>query len=65
MAELFQTTKQNIILHIKNICEEAALMLERTVKEYLTVGVGAFQKFKKIVLWYIFGIKTTPNVHKV
>ena len=37
MAELFQTTKQNISLHIQNIFDEGELMPEATVKEYLTV----------------------------
>lgn len=37
LAELFQTTKQNISLHLKNIFDESELMEESTVKEYLTV----------------------------
>lgn len=37
MAELFQTTKQNISLHIKNIFEEQELEENATVKDYLTV----------------------------
>jgi hypothetical protein len=37
MAELYQTTKQNISLHIQNIYEEGELTPEATVKEYLTV----------------------------
>lgn len=37
MAELFQTTKQNISLHIQNIYEEQELEREPTVKESLTV----------------------------
>ena len=37
MAELFQTTKQNISFHIQNIYEEAELVPEATVKKYLTV----------------------------
>lgn len=37
MAELFQTTKQNISLHIQNIYEEQELAREATVKESLTV----------------------------
>jgi hypothetical protein len=38
MAELFQTTKQNISLHIQNILEEKELQLEAVVKEYLTTA---------------------------
>lgn len=37
MMELFQTTKQNISLHIQNIYEEGELAPEATVKKYLTV----------------------------
>ena len=37
MAELFQTTKQNVSLHIQNIYAEGELRREATVKEYLTV----------------------------
>jgi len=37
MAELFQTTKQNISLHISNAFKEAELEPSATVKEYLTV----------------------------
>jgi hypothetical protein len=38
MGELFQTTKQNISLHIQNILEEGELQLEAVVKEYLTTA---------------------------
>ncbi len=37
MAELFQTTKQNISLHIQNVFEEGELLRAATVKESLTV----------------------------
>jgi len=37
MAELFQTTKQNINLHLQNMFSEGELKREATVKEYLTV----------------------------
>lgn len=38
MVELFQTTKQNISLHIKNIFEEGELLENSVVKEYLTTA---------------------------
>src|SRR3989339_230074 len=38
MAELFQTTKQNISLHIKNIYNEGELQENSVVKEYLTTA---------------------------
>ena len=37
MAELFQTSQQNISLHINNIYEEGELQTEATHKEYLSV----------------------------
>lgn len=37
LAELYQTSKQNISLHILNIFEEGEMRREATVKEYLTV----------------------------
>ena len=38
MAELFQTTKQNISLHIKNIFEEGELPERAVVKDFLTTA---------------------------
>ena len=37
MAELYETTKQNISFHVQNIFEEGELAPEATVKKYLTV----------------------------
>jgi len=38
MAELYQTSKQNISLHLQNLYEEGELDANRVVKEYLTTG---------------------------
>jgi len=38
LAELFQTTKQNVSLHIKNVFSEGELDPESVVKEYLTTA---------------------------
>jgi len=38
MAELYQTTKQNVSLHIQNIYEEGELNEDSVVKEYLTTA---------------------------
>lgn len=38
MVELFQTTKQNISLHIRNIFSEGELQEDSVVKEYLTTA---------------------------
>jgi len=40
MVELFQTTKQNVSLHLNNLYKEGELKKEGTVKEYLTVQSG-------------------------
>lgn len=39
MADLFQTTKQNISFHLKNVFSEGELSPGATVKDYLTVQV--------------------------
>jgi hypothetical protein len=38
MADLFQTTKQNISLHIKNLFDEGELLEDSVVKDYLTTA---------------------------
>ncbi len=38
MADLFQTTKQNVSLHIRNVFEEGELREDSVVKEYLTTA---------------------------
>ena len=52
MAELFQTTKQNISLHIKNIFEEGELTEDSTVKDYLTVQNEGSRKVSRNVMHY-------------
>ena len=38
MAELFQTTKQNISLHLQNVFEEGELNEDSVVKDFLTAA---------------------------
>jgi len=52
MAELFQTTKQNISFHIQNIYNERELSPEATVKEYLTVQKEGNRQVSRIVDFY-------------
>ena len=52
MAELFQTTKQNISLHILNILEEGEQSREATVKEYLTVQQEGTRQVRRMVEHY-------------
>ena len=49
MADLFQTTKQNISLHIQNIFEEGELTPGATVKKYLTVQREGACDFRRII----------------
>ncbi len=52
IAELYQTTKQNISLHIRNIFEEGELQPEATVKEYLTVQHEGSRAVQRRVAYY-------------
>ncbi len=52
MVELFQTTKQNISLHIKNIYEEGELDEISTVKDYLTVQTEGKRKVQRNITIY-------------
>ena len=52
MAELFQTSKQNISLHINNAYEEGELEELATVKEYLTVQTEGNREVKRKIKYY-------------
>ena len=52
LAELFQTTKQNISLHIKNIFEEGELDPSATVKQYLTVQSEGNRQVRRAIDHY-------------
>ena len=57
MAELFDTTKQNVSLHIKNILEEGELPQQSVVKEYLTTADdGKRYKTKHYNLYMILAV---------
>lgn len=56
MAELFQTTPQNITLHVKNIYEEEELSENRTCKEYLQVRVEGSREVHRKVKHYNLGM---------
>ena len=47
MADLFQTSQQNISLHINNIYEEGELQPEATHKEYLSVRQEGFRQVQR------------------
>ena len=52
MAELFDATKQNISLHLKNLFEESELDPAATVKESLTVQIEGSRKVQRPVNLY-------------
>ena len=49
MAELFDATKQNISLHLKNLFEEGELDPTATVKESLTVQIEGSREVQRPV----------------
>lgn len=52
MAALFQTTKQNISLHVRNILEDGELPAAATVKKYLTVQTEGKRSVERSVEHY-------------
>ena len=52
MVELFQTTKQNVSLHLNNLYKEGELEKEGTVKEYLTVQQEGKRSVSRRVKYY-------------
>jgi hypothetical protein len=52
MAELFQTTQQNISLHLQNIYDEGELQREATHKEYLLVRQEGTHSVQRKVDFY-------------
>ena len=52
LADLFQTSKQNISLHTANIFKEGELSEEATVKEYLTVRQEGNREVRRQLAYY-------------
>lgn len=52
LAELFQTTQQNVSLHLRNIYEESELQREATHKEFLLVRQEGTRSVKRPVDFY-------------
>lgn len=52
MVELFQTTKQNVSLHVNNVFREHELERVSTVKEYLTVQTEGKRVISRKVKYY-------------
>ena len=58
MAELFDATKQNISLHLKNFFEDGELDPAATVKESLTVQIEGSRKVQRPVKVVLFAPPT-------
>jgi len=52
MAELFQTTPQNITIHLKNIFEEGELEEKATCKDFLQVQIEGDREVKRKRIYY-------------
>ena len=52
LAELFQTTKQNISAHLINIYQEGELQEDRTVKKFLTVQTEGTREVSREIEYY-------------
>ena len=52
MVDLFQTTKQNVSLHVSNVFKEGELEQASTVKEYLTVQQEGKRSVSRQVKYY-------------
>jgi len=52
MVELFQTTPQNITLHLKNIYQEEELAEEATCKDFLQVQTKGTRKVQRSRRFY-------------
>jgi len=52
LVELYQTTKQNISLHLRNLFEEGELDPSATVKQYLTVQTEGRRQVRRAIDHY-------------
>ena len=52
MVELFQTTKQNVSLHVNNVYKDCELEEKSTVKEYWTVQNEGKRSVRRMVKYY-------------
>lgn len=52
MAEIYQTTKQNVSQHIDNILSDGELYENRTVKNFLTVREEGKRKVQRDITYY-------------
>jgi hypothetical protein len=53
MTVLFETTKQNVSLHVNNILKDGELQKNSTVKDFLTVQKEGKREVQRLVSFYI------------
>ena len=63
LAELFETTKQNISLHIRNIFAEGELSPEATVKDSLTVQTEGKRQVQRTIQLYNLDLILAVDYH--
>ena len=61
MCALFQTTKQNISLHIQHVFEEEEVDPSATVKSYLTVQLEGARQVRRVVEHHNLAKKLAPK----
>jgi len=64
MADLFQTSKQNINHHIKSIYDEGELSPEVTVKKYLTVQKEGERQIRRHLDYYNLDMIISVGYHE-
>ena len=52
MAELFETTSQNVTMHIRNVYKEGELYMESTCKDFLQVRFEGSRQVKRMQKFY-------------
>ena len=63
MAELLQTTSQNITLHIGNIYKEKELTMESTCKDFLQVQIEKNRQVTRKIKHYNLDVITVSYTH--
>lgn len=64
MAELFQTSQQNISLHLQNVFDEGELQREATHKDFLLVRQEGARQASRKVDWNDWVAVTNPDLLK-
>ena len=65
MADLFETTPQNITLHIKNIYVEQELIADSTCKDFLQVREEGSRMIKRMQKFYNLDVIISAGLQNV